>query len=515
LAPRFVSFQSIKVSGALPKAVKLPTKPYVWIQPYLLPPVQTITYIIEARQNTQRPFPSDILALLQRPLGVDEAGARSINPVYFSGLKTTAALANPYDNYSFQYGGSAAEGQDGQEQDQSSGAMYGHGYLNHDYSTLSPSYYPLSMQSEYNLLHQQLQSTMITQPNTSMPHHTQDRNSIATSISSQLSGSTRYEDSRRPSEYDHSEPLSRKRSRADDFQSSTQESPIYNNHLSLNMPAMMASNGHQTLNQMSPFQFRAPRLPQATSTDRSPLSDTHQLQLQQPHSPDKVLSTNQHHHHHMPPHSPTLKRTKHGEDELSMNDPGPPSMVGKEGMPEPAARPKGPKLKFTREDDALLVRLKESKNLTWKQIAEFFPGRSAGTLQVRYCTKLKAKTTLWNDDMVSDTFPFFLSTALPDWTTGQHAHPQADKERASQTLHDTSICLLSRRHRTYGHATTDSCQVQASTMTVRLQHGLGALELKYHLCTWYQETAHLLGLMSAFVLAPNLVSVTHSRSSIL
>ncbi|KAG9714405.1 hypothetical protein KCU75_g24133, partial [Aureobasidium melanogenum] len=74
-------------------------------------------------------------------------------------------------------------------------------------------------------------------------------------------------------------------------------------------------------------------------------------------------------------------------------------MVGKEGMPEPAPRPKGPKLKFTREDDALLVRLKETKNLTWKQIAEFFPGRSAGTLQVRYCTKLKAKTTLWNDDM--------------------------------------------------------------------------------------------------------------------
>ncbi|KAI5247482.1 hypothetical protein E4T47_06412 [Aureobasidium subglaciale] len=74
-------------------------------------------------------------------------------------------------------------------------------------------------------------------------------------------------------------------------------------------------------------------------------------------------------------------------------------MVGKEGMPEPAPRPKGPKLKFTREDDALLVRLKETKNITWKQISEFFPGRSAGTLQVRYCTKLKAKTTLWNDDM--------------------------------------------------------------------------------------------------------------------
>lgn len=79
---------------------------------------------------------------------------------------------------------------------------------------------------------------------------------------------------------------------------------------------------------------------------------------------------------------------------------GPPSVVGQPGMPGPAARPKGPKLKFTPEDDGLLVELKETKNLTWKQIADFFPGRSSGTLQVRYCTKLKAKTTIWTDDMV-------------------------------------------------------------------------------------------------------------------
>jgi len=82
-------------------------------------------------------------------------------------------------------------------------------------------------------------------------------------------------------------------------------------------------------------------------------------------------------------------------------------VVGREGMPEPAPRPKGPKLKFTREDDALLIQLKETKNnLTWKQIAEFFPGRSSGTLQVRYCTKLKAKTTAWSDDMVGSWLSF-------------------------------------------------------------------------------------------------------------
>jgi hypothetical protein len=76
-------------------------------------------------------------------------------------------------------------------------------------------------------------------------------------------------------------------------------------------------------------------------------------------------------------------------------------MVGQAGMPPPAPRPRGPKLKFTPEDDQLLIDLKENKNLTWKQIADFFPGRSSGTLQVRYCTKLKAKTTQWTDETVS------------------------------------------------------------------------------------------------------------------
>lgn len=77
------------------------------------------------------------------------------------------------------------------------------------------------------------------------------------------------------------------------------------------------------------------------------------------------------------------------------------SLVGREGMPQPAPRPEGPKIKFTPEDDQLLVDLKEKYNLTWKQIAEFFPGRSSGTLQVRYCTKLKVKATVWTEETVS------------------------------------------------------------------------------------------------------------------
>ncbi|KAH8723807.1 hypothetical protein GQ44DRAFT_773683 [Phaeosphaeriaceae sp. PMI808] len=107
------------------------------------------------------------------------------------------------------------------------------------------------------------------------------------------------------------------------------------------------------------------------------------------------------HHHHLPNQHRNKRHQPMEGGPLSPIQPhGPPSVVGQDGMPPPAARPRGPKLKFTPEDDQLLVDLKEKKNLTWKQIADFFPGRSSGTLQVRYCTKLKAKTTVWTDDMV-------------------------------------------------------------------------------------------------------------------
>ena len=76
---------------------------------------------------------------------------------------------------------------------------------------------------------------------------------------------------------------------------------------------------------------------------------------------------------------------------------GPPNVVGHPGMPSPAPRPRGPKLKFRKEDDDLLIELKEKNNLAWNQIADFFPGRTSGTLQMRYCTRLK-KRRRSNDD---------------------------------------------------------------------------------------------------------------------
>lgn len=117
-----------------------------------------------------------------------------------------------------------------------------------------------------------------------------------------------------------------------------------------------------------------------------------------------------HHHHRLPDTGPPAKMMRRDGGGLGGGDGGgaggAPSVVGQAGMPAPAARPRGPKLKFTPEDDQLLIDLKENKSLTWKQIADFFPGRTSGTLQVRYCTKLKAKTTQWSEETVS-FFPFF------------------------------------------------------------------------------------------------------------
>ena len=44
--------------------------------------------------------------------------------------------------------------------------------------------------------------------------------------------------------------------------------------------------------------------------------------------------------------------------------------------------------RFSSEDDTLLQQLK-GKGLSWDEISDHFPGRSKGTLQVHYSTKLK------------------------------------------------------------------------------------------------------------------------------
>ncbi|KAK3692021.1 hypothetical protein B0T22DRAFT_502840 [Podospora appendiculata] len=145
-----------------------------------------------------------------------------------------------------------------------------------------------------------------------------------------------------------------------------------------------------------------------------------------------------HHHHRLPDTGPPSKMMRRDGGESSGGG-GAPSVVGQAGMPLPAPRPRGPKLKFTPEDDHLLMDLKENKSLTWKQIADFFPGRSSGTLQVRYCTKLKAKTTQWTDETDQK-----LRTALQDYENekwrivankvGTGFTPAACRERSAQLL---------------------------------------------------------------------------------
>jgi Myb-like DNA-binding domain len=116
------------------------------------------------------------------------------------------------------------------------------------------------------------------------------------------------------------------------------------------------------------------------------------------------IAMHQHHHHRLPAQTrhESLPNLSHVTQADMM--PSHSTLVGQEGMPEPASRPRGPKLKFSSQEDQMLVDLKENKNLTWKQIADFFPGRTSGTLQVRYCTKLKAKTVIWTEDNVSIRF---------------------------------------------------------------------------------------------------------------
>ena len=47
---------------------------------------------------------------------------------------------------------------------------------------------------------------------------------------------------------------------------------------------------------------------------------------------------------------------------------------------------------YSEDDDELLIQLKEKDKLPWDEIAEYFPERTKGTLQVHYCTKLKNRS---------------------------------------------------------------------------------------------------------------------------
>jgi hypothetical protein len=51
----------------------------------------------------------------------------------------------------------------------------------------------------------------------------------------------------------------------------------------------------------------------------------------------------------------------------------------------------GSKVPYSSNENALLVQLREREALPWFQIADYFPGRSAASLQVHYSTRLRSK----------------------------------------------------------------------------------------------------------------------------
>ncbi|KAI5851704.1 hypothetical protein DFP73DRAFT_590951 [Morchella snyderi] len=192
------------------------------------------------------------------------------------------------------------------------------------------------------------------------------------------------------------------------------------------------------------------RTHEALELDLSGLRDEEDDQDVEPHyqhhPPPSHHQHPQHtHHHHMPDQPPPSKIARTGPvmgpgGGSQMGMAGPSNVAGPSNMsqmPAPAPRPRGPKLKFTPEDDQLLVDLKENKALTWKQIAEFFPGRSSGTLQVRYCTKLKAKTTQWTDETVLRLRNAMVEYEQDRWRliaakVGNGFSPAACKEKAKE-----------------------------------------------------------------------------------
>jgi hypothetical protein len=56
---------------------------------------------------------------------------------------------------------------------------------------------------------------------------------------------------------------------------------------------------------------------------------------------------------------------------------------------KPSGCATGRRVAVLSEEDKLLIKLKEKDDLSWSEIVKHFPGRTKGSLQVRYSTKLK------------------------------------------------------------------------------------------------------------------------------
>jgi Myb-like DNA-binding domain len=75
----------------------------------------------------------------------------------------------------------------------------------------------------------------------------------------------------------------------------------------------------------------------------------------------------------------------------SVGSPRPPTRARKTGSGPP---PKIKGTRFTQEEDAKLIDMKETKRRSWDEIEGAFPGRTRAALQVHYSTKLKNRASL-------------------------------------------------------------------------------------------------------------------------
>ncbi|KAJ5163271.1 uncharacterized protein N7500_005101 [Penicillium coprophilum] len=153
--------------------------------------------------------------------------------------------------------------------------------------------------------------------------------------------------------------------------------------------------GYRTILQNLPM--GDPSAPAGGSTDLTYADHVGASSSHQTSSQDYLQSSlpQQHHHHRLPPQSfAAIGQGSGAGSYLPQIDR---SHLTRPGMPKPFPAPRAPKTRFGPEEDALLVRLKEEFQLSWKDIAWFFPGRKQETLQVRYCTKLRERVVVWDD----------------------------------------------------------------------------------------------------------------------
>ena len=83
---------------------------------------------------------------------------------------------------------------------------------------------------------------------------------------------------------------------------------------------------------------------------------------------------------------------------------------------------------YSAEEDALIVKLKEVDNISWHEIAPFFPGRTWTSLQTRYSSKLKSKSKA---HISKPTRPIEQTRTVEQaGTTSSHGVPYSPEEDA-------------------------------------------------------------------------------------